>query len=395
MTRVLALSARDQGEGYPRAAALVAAARHAGCDVREVDVEVPGAGREKQRIARSPWLWPSFAWKLRRARRRALATLRQEIVRFAPDLVLVLYPGHALVHWARAAFRGPVVLDLFLTAHDTLVLDRGAFAEGSWIARFLARLDTRACSAADLVLLDTGVHAARVAELTGLPRERFDMVPVSDVAAPTAPTPYVGQRPGEKLEVLFFGTGVPLHGLRVLLDAVERVPGVRLTLVGGSAAERVRATALPPGRVTLLEPFVGRQRLDALLRATHLVAGVFGTGRKADLVIPLKVMHALSHGRPVITGESRAVGELLTPEVDVMTVPRGDSAALAARLAALLDAPGELRALATRARSRFESTFSVAATAERLATCLRERLDMEVREPGLLRTHQPEPVPVP
>ena len=62
-----------------------------------------------------------------------------------------------------------------------------------------------------------------VAELTGLPGSRFDYVPVSDPDAPDRPAPYRPPQPGAALDVLFFGTGVPLHGLDVLLDAVGDV----------------------------------------------------------------------------------------------------------------------------------------------------------------------------
>ena len=394
MTRVLALLARDQGEGYPRAAALIAAARHAGCDVDEVLLDLPAAGRDKQVIARSPWLWPGFAVKLRRARRRGIVLLRERLERAPPDVVLVLYPGHALVRWARSVFPGRIVLDLFLTAHDTLVLDRNVYSEGSLFAKLLARMDARACAAADLVILDTAAHADRVAELTGLGRDRFDHVPVADIAAPSSPSAYCGQLPGQKLELLFFGTGVPLHGLATLIEGVERVPGVRLTLVGGTQADRDRAARLPPGRVMLLENFVGRPRIDQLISSAHLVAGIFGTSRKADLVVPLKVMHALSHGRPVVTGESLAMRELLRPGEDVLTVERGNPTALAELLRSLLDAPHLLQPIARRARARFDTTFSIAATAERFATCLRDRIGVALRKASPSVVVRPEPVTV-
>lgn len=382
MTKVLALRERGQGEGYPRGDALLAAARAAGCEVTELAIDVPASGRAKQRIAKSPWTWPGFFVRLLAARRRAVRAIRREVEHQSPDMVLVLYPGHAIVRWARKAFSGRIVLDLFLSAHDTVVLDHQRFHPKSPFAAWLKHMDVRACAAADLVLLDTKAHAERIAALTGSSRERFDHVPVSDVDSPKQASPYQAQRPGEKLEVLFFGTGVPLHGLSTLLSAVERVPGVRLTLVGGTSEDRERAARLPAGRIRLLGPFLGRSRLDELIMGAHLVAGVFGTSLKADLVVPLKVMHALSHGRPVLTGDSTAVRQLMTVGVDVLVTERGDAMGLADCLASLLGDPGRLSAMAKAARARYETTFSIAATAQRFCAALEARFsDVRLRRP--------------
>ena len=47
-----------------------------------------------------------------------------------------------------------MVLDLFLSAYDTAVVDRALVATDSMAARWLRSVDTRACQSADLVLLD-------------------------------------------------------------------------------------------------------------------------------------------------------------------------------------------------------------------------------------------------
>jgi len=66
----------------------------------------------------------------------------------------VPYPGHVVTRWAREEFDGPIVMDLFLSAYDTAILDRAIARPGSWLARGLARLDRRACESADRVLLE-------------------------------------------------------------------------------------------------------------------------------------------------------------------------------------------------------------------------------------------------
>ena len=170
--------------------------------------------------------------------------------------------------------------------------------------------------------------------------------------------------------MLFFGTGVPLHGLRTLLAAVAVSPAVRLTLVGGSAEDRQHASALLGDRLLLQPVFVDRCSLQRLLDAAHLVAGVFGTSPKADWVVPFKVVHALASGRPVITADTTAMRPILTDGVGGFLVPPGDVTALAQRLQQLARDPQRLLAAADSARALYDRHFAVERTGARFAAML-------------------------
>lgn len=367
-TRVLSFGCWESGPGYPRARTLVRALMEAGCEVVSCREEPPKMGCSKAATMRRPWRWPFYWARMRGVRSRLRERLRAMLREARPDVLLVPYPGHLAVHWARDLFAGPIVLDLFLSAHETVVEDRGLLREGSLGARLLARLDRHACAAADLVLLDTPDQAARTARATGLPLARFDWIPVSDPDEPEGPPPYRPPATDEPLRLLFFGNDVPLHGLHTLLDAVSRTRGVHLTLIGGAPADRARAASAP--WATVEEIFVGPAALRRRVAGAHVVAGVFGTSGKADRVIPFKVVHALAAGRPVITADTAAVRRLLRPGHDCEVCPAGDPAALAARLEELRASPDRLQRLAPAARERYERTFSRAALARRLRRLL-------------------------
>jgi glycosyltransferase involved in cell wall biosynthesis len=367
---VLVCGGWDTGPGYPRPLSLIGALRNQGFDVAECRVEMPFSGAEKRRVMARPWLWPQVALRSASARRELDSRLREAIRVRTPDAVLVPYPGHLVVRWVRSVFDGKVVLDLFLSAYDTVVLDRRRFRPGSVAARWLRRLDRRACEAADLVLLDTPDHAEHVAELTGTPPSRFDWVPITDAQAPAAAAPYPAPEPGGELAVLFFGTGVPLHGLPHLIEAVRRSAGVRLSLVGGSPAERELARRLLGDRLRLLPEFVTREQIGAELDRCHLVAGVFGDSAKAECVVPYKVIHGLAAGRPVLTADTPAIRRLLSPGVDCLTCPAAEPEALAAVLAAVRADPSELPAIARAGRTAFETRFSAEAVGQRLSAVL-------------------------
>ncbi|MGE3172822.1 MAG: glycosyltransferase [Planctomycetota bacterium] len=367
--KVLFCGAWDEGCGYPRAAALRQGLRHAGVEVDECRMAPVAGGRQKQRLLRQPWRWPGFVVRTALQRVRLRRQLRRALGERRPEVVVVPYPGHQLIETVARTARVPVVLDLFLSAYDTAVTDRGLVAADSVSARMLRALDRRACGAADLVLVDTEENATFVAELTGIAKEHFAAVAVGDPDAPATPAPYAQPAPGA-LPLLFFGTGVPLHGLTTLLEAVARAPAVTLTLIGGTADERAQAQRLLGARLRLLPEFVARPQLQAELDRAALVAGVFGTGPKAARVVPFKVVHALASGRPVITADTPAARAALGDGAPAFLVPAGDAPALAARLQELARQPELLGAAAARARAVHDRCFSTQASGAQLRALL-------------------------
>jgi glycosyltransferase involved in cell wall biosynthesis len=373
--RVLVCGAWDDGPGYPRARSLLLGLEAAGFDLHLQRLPALFRGRSKLDVLRQPWRWPGAALELASHRRRTRRQVAAAVAAADPQVVVVPYPGHACVRTVRECFAGPVVLDLFLSAHDTAIGDRRMFAASSWMARRLRALDQSACAAADLILLDTPQHAEFVRGEYA-PGRRVDWFPVHDPEAPAAAAPWRGPLPGAPLRVLFFGTGVPLHGLDVLIQAVQRCAGaVLLEVLGGSPADRAVIQELRSPHILLGSEFVPRAELDRALARAHVVAGVFGTSAKAQRVVPLKVMHGLAAGRAVITAGTPAIAEFLQAERDVLVSPPGDVAALAAVLSDVSRAPERLADLARAARDAYERAFAIAPVAARLRQLVEAVLD--------------------
>lgn len=383
--RILVAGCWDRGPGYPRTGSLVGALRRLGFQVDECRGELPSIGGAKSALIARPWRWPTWWLASRRSRESVLSALRQAVARGPVDAVLVPYPGHLAVQWIRRCWRGPIVLDLFLSAYGTAVEDRRLVRPGGLAARALSALDRRACRAADLVLLDTPAHAAGVREQTGLAAARFDWVPVSD-CEPVQPTAVPVREVADPLRVLFFGTGVPLHGLATWIEAVAAVPAVRLELIGGEPALREHARHRLAERLVLGPEFAPMREVRAAIDRSHLVAGIFGTSDKAARVVPFKLVHAAAQGRAAVTADTPVVRELLEPGVDCAVAPAGDAAALAAVLAGLAADPARAEALGAAARRRFETTFSPDAVARRLeaALCSRFTFAARARQPAAL-----------
>ena len=366
--RVLLFGAFEDDAAYPRTLALKKGLELHGVEVFTLRESLLPVGDARKKVMAQPWRWPGAAarvwWGQRNLRERLRALLHE--VRF--DAVIVPYPGWFSVRDARALFDGPVLLDLFFSLRDTVTCDRKMFSERGPVAAALGALDKRACRAADRVFLDTPQHARAVAELVGLPNSAFEYVPVCDPKAPSSATPPRVRSASEPARALYLGTGVPLHGVERILEAMRQVEGVELTFIGGTPEQRTAACGVD--NVVRIEEWVGGAEMRQVLDDHDVVFGAFGTSDKAHNVIPLKIVHALAHGRLVLTADTPAARTLLSPGQDCLTVPVGSVEGIVRALGGVRDGPLLVEHLACAARLRYERTFSARATGRRLVRIL-------------------------
>lgn len=289
--------------------------------------------------------YPRLIWRYLRAPRH--------------DVVVVGYLGHldVLVLWPFARLRRvPVVWDMFLSLHDTVVQDRQMLRQGRVAARMLWAFERLALGAADTVVLDTEAHVRRVERLYRLAPGRLAAVFVGAEAEAFPELPPAPRAEDEPLRILFYGQFIPLHGIDTILAAARLAAGRpwRWQIIGtGQEAARIRAElAADPVPGLDWDEWVPYEALIGRMRDAHLCLGIFGTSCKAASVIPNKVFQAISAGRPVVTRDSPAMRELAPPGTPgIALVPPADPAALVAAIERMAEggasgagSMGELRA---------------------------------------------------
>lgn len=264
------------------------------------------------------------------------------------DALLVGYLGHLDVALARRlAGRRPVVLDAFLSLHETVVEDRAMVGPRHPVARVLWRVERGAYRRADLVLLDTETHADFVAEQFGLDRARVVAVPVGADDRVFAPPEGPDLR-GEKRRVLFYGKFIPLHGVETIIAAADILAAERdieFRLIGTGqtyAAARALADERRLNGIDWVD-WVDYEALPGEIAAADVCLGVFSPHGKALRVIPNKVYQALACGGQVITADTPAMRELGDMGEALTLVPPGDAEALAEAIRAACAARRPLR----------------------------------------------------
>ncbi len=366
----------------PRTRIVLRGLRACGVDVHECHADIWRGIEDKSMIASWViWLKIIVRW---------LLSYPRLILRFLmlpkPHAVMVGYMGHldVLVLWLFARLRGtPVVWDAFLSLYNTLVEERRVVKSGGLLARLVFVWEWLACRAADLILLDTQAHVAYFGWRFGIPPQRLGHIPIgveterfpvrsSDSPSPSSHNPFT---------VLFFGQLNPWHGIETIVQAAQFLDGeaIRWVILGQGPEDRIIREALARRRLKQLTwiPWVPYEQLIGWIHRAHVCLGIFGDSIRAGIVIPNKVFQILSTGVPLITRDSAAIRELLTPDMPgVFLVPPADAEALAQMIRHLSSQPDLLNGRIFH--REVVRTIEPAAIGRRLVSLLQGMVD-EVR----------------
>ncbi|MEZ5181015.1 MAG: glycosyltransferase [Acidimicrobiales bacterium] len=208
---------------------------------------------------------------------------------------------------------------------------------------------------ADLVAAGSDAVAEQVVRLGAAP-ERVLVVPTGvdlDLFPPALDGRAARARLGlaDRFVVGWAGSFRRFHALDLAVDAVARVPGAVLLLVGdGPERPAVEARARAAGVEVVATGTVSHEDLPELLAAFDVAllqspaAGTFHYS-------PLKVAEYLAAGRAVVAPDVAPLRRRLVADEEVVLVPPGDVRALADALARLRDDPARRAALGAAGRA--------------------------------------------
>jgi glycosyltransferase involved in cell wall biosynthesis len=335
---------------HPRIATIAEGLQAHGIEVAECNAPLGLDTAAKVDMLAHPWRAPALLVRLAR-RWATLAWAARQMS--APDVVLVGYLGHFDVHLARLLFRRvPVVLDHLVGASDT-ARDRrlGGIARQA----LLRTIDAGALRAADIVVVDTEEHLARLPERH---QARAVVVPVGAPSAwHLAAAPAQQDDAGRPLRVVFYGLYTPLQGASVIGAALGRIAGapIEVTMIGDGQDKAATMAAAGTSDAVRWLDWVPAAELPALVASHDVCLGIFGAGEKALRVVPNKVFQGAAAGCAIVTSDTPPQRRALAGAG--VLVPPGDPDALAAALLRLAGDRTELARLRRQAREVAEEQF--------------------------------------
>lgn len=265
----------------------------------------------------------------------------------------------AAIRWAKRR-QVPVVFDPLISAYDKQVDERRKLDRNSVGANRLLRWERSLFTRADLVIADTEAHAIYFNKVLGVPRERLAILMVGAEEQLFRPCP---QRAVDgEMEVLFFGSFIPLQGPEVIVEAARRcaATNVRWTFLGDGPLRAFCEQSAKGLSNVHFEDWVPYARLPERICRADVLLGIFGDTPKAGRVVPNKFYQALACGKPVITARTPAYPEGFCEAEDtgVFWVSDGDARQLAGVVERLADDPSLISEAGVHASEAFRKWFS-------------------------------------
>ena len=367
----------SKAEGYNRNRVIIKGLRQNGVEVKECHAD----------------LWKSRADKIKGIKSlhynlklilHFIFTYISLIVKFFRigkyDILIVGYAGHLDVFLAKILnlFRKrPLIFDVFLSLYDAAVNEYKAVKTGSLKADLLRLIDRYSCCFADCVLLDTNEHIKYFSEQFRLPREKFLRIFIGQDDEIFKPVKRY-ENDNSPIEVLFFGTYIPLHGIEHIIGAakeLEKVNNIHFTLVSkGHLYEQMHnlASRFNLGNISFVGHWVNYSELIKYISRADICLGIFGTTEKAKRVIPSKVYDCLAMAKPVITGDSPAAKEVFIHREHILLCQMGDAFAIASAILELKNNPELKSRIAENGYELFKAKF----TPRQLGKSVREGIEL-------------------
>lgn len=347
----------------PHQEAALAPLAAAGLELRPVPVPARSIAQEARRLVSAGLRGEPYVMYGRHRWQAALAAWRAARRDFQPDL---LYFDH-LDSWVYASLsasdRTPAVIDLH-NVYSLLARRSASEQTQSWKrwwltreARQLERIETQIAKACPTLFAVSETEASHFRRL-GAPQ--VHAVPNGVDYASRADLPAGRWGPPTVLFLGSMGWGPNVAAVRFLAGAVwpalrERIPDVRLLIVGRNPPADVRALAGETITVTGAVPDVKPFLAQASVLAVPLDAG--GGTR-------LKILEAFAAGLPVVSTRVGAEGLAAERDVHYVEAERPD---FAGALADLLSSPARGAQMAVAARALAQASYDWQHIGERAA----------------------------
>jgi len=231
------------------------------------------------------------------------------------DVMVVGFAGHAIMPlaWLLAKLnRKKVVLDLFVSEYDSVIMDRKLYPKFSRQALKYWILDWLSCQLADICLLDAEEHIKFFVETFKIKPKKFRTIMLAvdlDIYSPQ-PKPE-----SEDFVLHFHASYSPIQGLKYIIEAAKMLEseGIRVNVIGKEKnwwREIEYAKKIKADNVNFAG-FVPYEQLADWIAKADVGLGMFGDTDKAMHCSAFKIVEAMALKKPVITGDSPALSELV------------------------------------------------------------------------------------
>lgn len=301
---------------------------------------------------------------------------------------LILFHSEAFIQFPLVKIlaiikRVPLVHDIFISKLQTIYYDRKQFDKRK-IPKFLLKIilftmDLVECKFSDYLLLDTYSHIKFFHDKYNIPIKKFRKVLVGTMDDMFYPLAKI-KRKDKKFIVGFFGTFIPLQGVKYIIKAakiLEKDKQIIFHLIGdGQTYEENRklANELEIKNIIFFG-YIPMEKLPEMISVFNIELGIFGDTAKALQIIPTKVFDGMAMKKPMITLESPAIKELFNNNDNIILCEHANPESLAEAILKLKNNEHLRERISENAYILFKKYCSIDAVGKKLKQIFNEILN--------------------
>jgi len=289
------------------------------------------------------------------------------------DAMIVGYPGHLVVPFAKMLSDKPVIFDALCTLHEGEIISRGKYKRNPFMRAWVNFIDEAAVKAADAILVETNAQKDYFVRRFVIDSARIFRVWTGADESVFKPDPSVKKR--VTFTAVFRGKFLPEAGVKYIIQAAKLLEGkgVDFLVIGNGHLEkdvRDMISSLKPSNVEWLSENLPADELVRKMLGCHVSLGQFEKHERLGRTIPHKAFESLAMGLPYVTGRAAGISELLTDGEDCLMTDMASPEDLAAKLVQLKNDPALAARLAKNGRELFERKLTAPKLAEDIVCIL-------------------------
>lgn len=225
-----------------------------------------------------------------------------------------------------------LIIDFFISMYDTFVDDRKKISKDSIVAKLFYRIDQYVLKKAKYIVCDTKAHRDYFIKEFKISKEKFIVIYIIADTSIYDPNKYPKKiRDNNRLDVLYFGSILPLQGIEVILGTMKLLKDdarIKFTIIG-PIVEKYKINESDYPNTRFLNWLSQDELAQEISQADICLAGHFnGSIGKANRTIAGKTYIYKAMNKPVILGDSEANRELFEEDDMNYYVEMGNSTQL-------------------------------------------------------------------
>lgn len=250
------------------------------------------------------------------------------------DVMVVGYPGHVMVLFAKIISKKVVVFDALCTLYEGMVLSRKKYSNISLAGLYIKLIDWISVISADIVLVESEHQKKYFEHIFGYSSKYHVLYTGADDVVFHKDSAI---KKKEIFTVVFRGKFLPEAGVIHVIRAAKLLEheGVHFLILGhGWLEKEIKSEIMNLGvsNLQLIDWYVTDDELKENMLSAHVSLGQFENHERLSRTIPHKAFESLALGLPYITARFEGIEEIVTSGESGLFVDPANPADLAEKI---------------------------------------------------------------